>query len=180
MSRQPRVSGRQAAQRGVALIVVLLLLLVVTLLGLASMRGTLLQERMAGNVLARGEAFQAAEAVLREAELFAATKPLIPGAGCKDGVCAMAEGGAAPAWQASGFWAIATNYRVANAKIGGFQPKYVVEDYGQSESADCTGSIDMSASPCSNAKQVYRITVLSHAPNGAEVMLQSTFEVPVP
>lgn len=180
MSRQPRVPGRSAAQRGVALIVVLLLLLVVTLLGLASMRGTLLQERMAGNVLARGEAFQAAEAVLREAEIYAATKPLVPGSGCDKGVCAMPEGGAAPAWQAAGFWDTATNYRVANAEIGGFKPKYVIEDYGQSESNDCTGSVDMSASPCANAKQVYRITVMSHAPSGAEVMLQSTFEVPVP
>ncbi|MGD6484782.1 PilX N-terminal domain-containing pilus assembly protein, partial [Xanthomonas citri pv. citri] len=39
-------------QRGIALVVTLLLLLIVTLLGLAAMRGTLLQERMAANAMA--------------------------------------------------------------------------------------------------------------------------------
>ena len=36
-------------QQGVALVVALVLLLIVTILGLASMRGTVLQERMSGN-----------------------------------------------------------------------------------------------------------------------------------
>ncbi len=144
------------------------------------MRGTLLQERMAGNVLARGQAFQAAEAALREAEVFAATKPLLPDDGCTGGLCAMPGAGDAPAWQAAGFWDTAANYLLASEAGSSPELKYVVEDYGQSESDDCTGSIDMSASPCANAKQVYRITVLSQAANGAEVMLQSTFEVPVP
>ncbi|GAB2621539.1 pilus assembly PilX family protein [Novilysobacter erysipheiresistens] len=180
MNRTVRLPPPSQTQRGVALIVVLLLLLVVTLLGLASMRGTLLQERMAGNVLARGQAFQAAESALRVAEAYAATKPVVPGDGCSGGVCAMPGAAEAPPWQAAGFWDTAANYRRASA--AGVSPvlKYVVEDYGQSESDDCTGSIDMSSSPCANAKQVYRITVLSQATNGAEVMLQSTFEVPVP
>lgn len=180
MNRPFELAARPSAQRGVALIVVLILLLVVTLLGLASMRGTLLQERMAGNVVARGQAFQAAEAVLREAEAFAATQPTLPDSGCTNGVCAMPGAGDPPAWEADGFWDTTGNYRLASEEIGDIQPRYVVEDYGQSESAACTGSVDMSASPCTNAKQVYRITVLSRAANGAEVMLQSTYEVPVP
>lgn len=180
MSRHVRVPVRARAQRGVALIVVLLLLLVVTLLGLASMRGTLLQERMAANVRARGQAFQAAEAALREAETYAAAMPLVPDDGCDNGVCAMPGAADAPAWQAAGFWDTAANYRVAGEAGSNPELKYVVEDYGQSESDDCTASIDMSASPCTNVKQVYRITVLSQADDGAEVMLQSTFEVPVP
>ena len=40
-------------QRGITLVVVLLLLVVVTLLGLAAMRGTVMQERMSGNAAAR-------------------------------------------------------------------------------------------------------------------------------
>lgn len=58
--------------RGVALIVVLLLLLVMTLLGLASLRSTLLQERMGAALFDRSVAFQAAESALREAEIFVA------------------------------------------------------------------------------------------------------------
>lgn len=55
-------------QRGVALIVALVLLLVVTVLGLASMRGTSLQERMSANMYDRSLAFQRGEAALRAAE----------------------------------------------------------------------------------------------------------------
>src|SRR5690606_37918461 len=89
---------RTPAQRGASLIVVLLLLLVVTLLGLAAMRSTLLQERMAGNMVARGQAFQSAEAALREEEAFSTGLPTPPGSGCSAGVCAMTKGGAVPAW----------------------------------------------------------------------------------
>ncbi|MGY1424266.1 pilus assembly PilX family protein [Lysobacter sp. A289] len=180
MTRQFSAQSRNHGQRGVALIVVLLLLLVVTLLGLASMRGTLLQERMAGNVNARSHAFQSAEAVLREAEAVATTMPVLPAAGCNDGVCAMPINGAAPAWQAAGFWDDGGEFSEASEPIGQITSQYVVEDYGQAESASCTGSIDMSAAPCTDIKQVYRITVRSETPNGAEVLLQSTYEVPMP
>ncbi|MBB6365518.1 MULTISPECIES: PilX N-terminal domain-containing pilus assembly protein [Xanthomonas] len=55
-------------QAGISLIVVLLLLLVMTLLGLAVLRGTLLQERMSSNMYDRSLGFQAAEGALRDAE----------------------------------------------------------------------------------------------------------------
>lgn len=54
-------SGRQ---QGAALAVSLVLLVIVTLVGLAGMRGTILQERMAGGAYDRETAFQAAEAAL--------------------------------------------------------------------------------------------------------------------
>lgn len=55
-------------QGGFALVVGLLLLLVLTILGVSAMRGTTLQERMAGNMQDRAIAFQAAEAALRAGE----------------------------------------------------------------------------------------------------------------
>lgn len=61
-------SHGRALERGASLIVVLLLLLIMTLLGLASLRGTLMEERMSSNALDRGLAFQAAETALREAQ----------------------------------------------------------------------------------------------------------------
>lgn len=57
-------------QGGAALIIVLLLLLVMTLLGLASLRSTLLEERMTGAMYDRSLAFQVAESALREGEAF--------------------------------------------------------------------------------------------------------------
>lgn len=55
-------------QRGAILIAVLAILLALTLLGIAGMRATTLEERMAGNFQENYLAFQAAEAALREAE----------------------------------------------------------------------------------------------------------------
>lgn len=55
-------------QRGVALVVSLILLVVATLIGLAGVRGTSLQERMSANMYDRSLAFQRAESALRAAE----------------------------------------------------------------------------------------------------------------
>jgi type IV pilus assembly protein PilX len=59
-------------QRGAVLIISLLILLVMTVLGVASMGTTTLQERMANNNRQQQVAFQAAEAALRTAEAFLA------------------------------------------------------------------------------------------------------------
>lgn len=168
-------------QQGAALAAVLLVLLVVMLLGLASMRGALMQERMSGNQVARDHAFQAAEASLREAEAIAATKPPVPASGCNQGLCALPRNGAVSAWEANGFWNDGgAGFRVAAQAVNGIRPRFVIEDYGIDEdaSADCTTSIDVSSHACSSRVQRYRITVLSRAGNGAEVMLQSHLIVP--
>lgn len=55
-------------QRGAALMVGLIMLLLLTLIGVAGMRDTLLQEKMVGNMMDREMALQAAESALREAE----------------------------------------------------------------------------------------------------------------
>lgn len=62
-----RCHGR-TAQGGTTLVVALILLLVVTLVAVAGMQNTVLQERMAGNLYDRNLAFQQAEAGLRDAQ----------------------------------------------------------------------------------------------------------------
>lgn len=62
------VTGNNAfRQRGVALVVSLLLLIIVAIVGLAAVRGTIMQQKMASNIFDREQAFQAAEAALRVA-----------------------------------------------------------------------------------------------------------------
>lgn len=171
----------RSRQQGAALAAVLLILLVVMVLGLASMRGAVMQERMSGNQVARDHAFQAAEAALREAEAIAAAKPPVPANGCTGGLCAMPRNGTAPAWATDGFWDDGNpGFRIAAQAVNGIRPRFVVEDYGIDDdvSADCTTSIDVSSHACSNRVQRYRITVLSRAGNGAEVVLQSHLIVP--
>lgn len=168
-------------QRGIALVVVLLLLLIVTLIGLAAMRGTLLQERMAGNVAARGIAFQAAEAALREAEGVAASNPPMPTAGaCVVGLCPMPNPAVAPRWEAAGFWDVASNYRTPaiQGELDGSTVRYMIEYMGLGAPIDCTTEVDVSAgSSCAATVRNYRITARSQLDNGSEVLLQSMYQV---
>lgn len=55
-------------QRGAVLVVSLIFLVVLTLIGVAAMQSTVLEEKMAGNVKDRNLAFQVAESAVREAE----------------------------------------------------------------------------------------------------------------
>lgn len=55
-------------QAGAILVVSLILLLIMTLIGVFAMRGTIMEERMAGNMRDRSLAFQAAEGGLRDGE----------------------------------------------------------------------------------------------------------------
>ncbi|UUW71653.1 pilus assembly PilX family protein [Pseudomonas oryzihabitans] len=55
-------------QNGAVLIVTLVMLLLMTLIAIGSMRGTVLQERMAGNLRDENLAFQTAEMAQRDAE----------------------------------------------------------------------------------------------------------------
>ncbi|MDH4458570.1 MAG: PilX N-terminal domain-containing pilus assembly protein [Nevskia sp.] len=71
MSRAPK------AQRGVVLLVGLIILVVLSLLAIASIRSTTLEERMTGNSQDQQIAFQVAEAALREAEAILG-QPMLP------------------------------------------------------------------------------------------------------
>ena len=70
-------------QRGATLIVALVLLMILTMIGVAGMQDTTLQEKMVGNMRDRNLAFQAAEAALRGGEKYlqAATLPAFNNAG---------------------------------------------------------------------------------------------------
>jgi len=67
-ARIPSSPGRRQ-QRGIALYIALILLLLLTLLGLAAVQVTTMQERMAGNYRTLNLAFQNAESRVRDSEL---------------------------------------------------------------------------------------------------------------
>ncbi|MGH8052796.1 MAG: pilus assembly PilX family protein [Stenotrophomonas sp.] len=171
-------------QSGAALIVVLMLLIVITLLGLASMRGAIMQERMAANTISRGLAFQVAEAGLRQAEIVVrdASTITFPPSGCDKGRCATPDPADEPAWNARNFWTTGGQYQtgVAVKSADGavsISPLFVIEDFGTSVSgggaSDC---VDVSKACISTAEQsVYRITAYASTPSGAEVIVQSLY-----
>lgn len=177
------ISHSHGAQTGAALPFVLLLLLIVTILGVASMRGAIMQERMASNTAARGMAFQVAEAGLRQAEIIVRDGTVtFPASGCSGGRCAMMAPPAAPAWEASGFWTGGSGFQTGTAVPVGsvsVRPRFVIENFGQvtTASAGAGTGIDMGKPPPSAAatQSVFRITSYASTPNGAEVVLQSLY-----
>ena len=62
--------SKLSKQSGVVLVVSLFMLLLLSLIGLSGMQSTMLEEKMASNSRDQNIAFQAAEAALREGELF--------------------------------------------------------------------------------------------------------------
>jgi type IV pilus assembly protein PilX len=191
MKTIPSIGRPHRSQSGAALPVVLLLLLIVTLLGIASMRGAIMEERMASNTMARGMAFQVAEAGLRQAELIVRDGTItFPSSGCSAGRCAMFVPGLdtdhpdQPAWLDDGFWTSGTGFQTGSTvKVGDdldpISPLFVIEDFGETTNAASGGGggIDMAKKPpdASATQHVYRITSHAVTPNGVEVVLQSLY-----
>lgn len=176
-------SGKTCAprgQQGVALVVVLILLLVMTLLGIASLRGTLVEERMSAATYDRGLGFQSAEAALREAEALVATRPTFPtGATCNSGLCplrpVLAQGDL-PRWEdpATPWRAAAVSLDVDSDGDGtsvANDPQYIVEAMGLAPNwAGCDRQKPMMPI-CMTPK--FRVTARSNETDRASVILQT-------
>lgn len=160
-------------QGGAVLIVSLILLTIMTLLGLALLRSTLMEERMGAGTYDRGLAFQAAEAGLREGEEIARTKPVFPTAGnpCSGGLCPTPVAGDPDRWTDATF----AGWRTATASVGtlGITPEYFLEMMGPAPNwPGCDQEIPVQLS-CLTPR--YRITARSSGADRAAVILQSNF-----
>jgi type IV pilus assembly protein PilX len=169
-------------QQGAILVISLLLLLILTILGLAVMRMTRMEERMAGNTRDMNLALQGAEAGLRDGETrirsFGLPPPDVATAGCGLTVADVCQINTLPVnidAQTDAWWS-------ANAvKIGApaateipelaADPRYTVEQIGivrQTPESGTTYGVD--------AKFVYQISARSVGASGqANTVLQSTF-----
>ncbi|QIL20170.1 PilX N-terminal domain-containing pilus assembly protein [Thermomonas sp. HDW16] len=169
------IGGARGHQSGAALIVVLLLLVIVTLLGIASLRGAIMQERMAANTMARSMAFQVAEAGLRQAEIIARDGTItFPASGCSAGRCKDATWMANTSFWSSGGFQLGSAVPISDSV--NVSPKFIIEDYGRTSVLGTSNCIDLSKSCMAGTSQsVYRITSYATTPLGAEVILQSVY-----
>lgn len=170
-----------SGERGAALIVVLILLMVMTLLGIASLRGTLMEERMAANMYDRSLGFQAAEAAMRVAEtrlLQPGTLAAFPTAAdtCANGLCSQPVPAENKLERAddpnfNGWFSVPAG-QLGLGDIAG-TPQYFVEQMGEAPGwALCDREIPRHPN-CMRPR--YRITARSTGDGRANVILQTSF-----
>lgn len=191
MSATNTVMNYPRRQRGAVLVVALIFLLVMTMLIMASVRGTVLQERMAGNIYDRSLAFQAAEAALREGERYALeSAPKPTGVACDtSGNCGKPDPSAVPVWQDEDNWAKAHNVNDGHGhviQIGSLPvpPQFLIELLADNmpEVNLCESTAVNPDAPCYAGPEGlrYRITARSGEAGRAVVILQSVYAVPKP
>lgn len=165
-------------QRGASLVVVLILLLLMTLLGLATLRSTTMEERMTANLYDRSLGFQAVESALRQGEALARATPVasVPASGCSNGVCSLPDPNAADRWLSSSFngWRSASN-NLATGNVPMPTASYIVEYVGMTPTwPACDRKIPVDAL-CLTPR--FRITAISDSADRSIVLLQTTYNV---
>ncbi len=159
-------------QRGMALMMGLIFLVVLTLLGMAAMRGTLLEERMAGNARDRDLAFQAAEAGLRAGEQVLGGAVLPAFATGTAYTPRITEGTQTAYWQETHDWDGASTQLAVAPNDTAEAPRFVLEELNASPAAG-GGGVGIGALGTSTT---YRVTArgVGRNPNTV-VILQAVF-----
>lgn len=191
LGQSRRMSQGPVGQRGVALVVALILLLVITLVGLAAVSGTIMQQKMTSNFYDRQIAFQATEGALRQGEIAVGAMPastsssFIPGSPVRN--CSDNSGNHC---LANPFTDPSPSPAVAPTTVSGFnagalaavQPQYVIEYMGYFPAPpDTVKNLTPNSTSTKHHAGFYRITARSgdptnaNATNRASVTLQSVF-----
>jgi len=149
-------------ERGIALVTVLVFMVILSIIGMAAMQSSGLQEKMSGNMRNQDVAFQAAETAVRQGELWVeqlVSQPALQSVACT-GACevvwdkndALINGGN---FTDHAFWDAGTNLRTGTAIAGvNSAPKLVVEDAGYIR--DMSSSLLWSSNPIGS--ELYRVT----------------------
>lgn len=117
----------RSRQSGTALIIALIFLLLMTLLGTSSMRTSTMQERMVGNMRDWNLGFQAAEAALRDAEVWLLDTDVLPEFNDQNGYYQV-NSPARPVWTGT-VLSSGNGYREYRGLFDGVarQPRYFIE-----------------------------------------------------
>ena len=191
---------RRATQRGAALLVALILLVVITLVGLAAIGTTILQNKAAANQYDRQIAFQTAEAALRQAQIKITTATA--GAGTPISQTALSNAGfedCSNVYNSTPTQCLANPFGDSNAAadivpvpasafsasaVAAGQPQYVVQYMGAflaptPKVRQIGGQAPYGAGSSGDMADYYRITARSSDPSKVKgraiVTLQSTF-----
>lgn len=170
-------------QQGAVLLVGLIMLLLLTVIGLSSIRGSELQERMAGNMRDHNQAFQAAEAALRHGEGYlngASVSPIDAATkiGYYDDLNKPGGSISRPVNWTSVEWLARGSQLTADTLSGLYtQPLYALERVTVSTLASNPGgAVDLESLDKMSEMEYYRVTSKGQGgTQDSEVILQSTF-----
>lgn len=178
MCKFPFFTSDRRKQKGAVLVTGLIFLVIITMMVLAMLMSGSLEERMASNERNRQLALQAAEAVVRDAELNLLTgAPFVPfydassfTSGCANGLCSRPSTNAQPRWQTIN-WnsaSVTRTFAAAASQLNGLpgQPRYIVEIVTPPRSSNSASSCDPG---------VANITARGVGNDNAVVFIQSGF-----
>jgi len=166
-------------QQGAALLVVLLLLLVMTLLGLASLRGTLMEERMSAGGFDRALMFQAAEAALRQGETVASNKRKVDYTNaCTSGLCGIPNPTKLATYVDRWLQTPAPYVDAGEVASGDLKitPQYFIEYMGDAPNWPGCDRERPVQNGCLGPR--YRVTARASAAGRSEVLLQTSYTAP--
>lgn len=177
----PAISMRN--QQGAVLIVGLVMVLLISIVSLASIRGSNLQENMAGNMRDRNVAFQAAESAIREAEaVIARPSELLPEFNNTDGNFQDFEAtpGNSVLLLTQEQWETNAKKTELNLSDVSEEPSYIIEQIAVGNNACADGEnsgVDVVAIMSTGSCVPYRVTSKSTGGNpNTVVILQSTYK----
>jgi len=170
MNSQKLFSQGRRHERGIAMVTVLMFLVIMTIIGMAAMRSSGLQERMSGNMRDQDVAFQAAENALREGEAWVNALVAMPtvsasGSGNCTAPCAntvwtldAVEINAGNFTDHANIWDAGVKNVRAGTIVGteNTAPQYVIE-YNRFIS-DPTSSLNIGQPGDENGRQLFRVT----------------------
>ncbi len=171
-NRQPT---RLPRERGVAMVIALIMLVVLTLLGTATARMTLLEERMTGNTQDRLVASQVAEGALRDGENLLEL-PVLPEFDGNDGLYQPAAPDEDPLWRTvdfdSGDVRQYDGFPDADGPLANARAGYIIEQLPRVPTPGVSLAVDTPVDDVS----FYRVTARGVGiAGGAAVTLQTTY-----
>jgi len=183
------VNALRRSQRGIALVVALILLVVITVLGLAAIRATTVQQQITANFYDRETAFQSAEAALAAGAAALGNGSAVIARNCAPtgGTACEANPFTDPNFNGSGVQTVATSqFDAGSTAIS--QPQYVIENMGAFPDASSNTGFNQTANAAQYGAQgvsgilhiYYRITARSGDPavvgDRAVVFLQAVYK----
>ncbi len=178
-----------SSQRGIALVVSLILLVIITVLGLAAIRATTVQQQITANFYDRETAFQSAEAALAAGAAALGNGSAVIARNCAPtgGSICEANPFTDPNFTGGGIQNVATTqFDAGSTAIS--QPQYIIENMGAFPDASSSTGFNQTANAAQYGAQgvsgilhiYYRITARSGDPavvdERAVVMLQAMYK----